>query len=102
MTVRIVIGILVLDITLLMAGIYLLWIGKRMRAFAMPIIKTGIAAKGSGFHGRPEEDTEIHRAMGYAYLCGAIFLYVAGWFLLLMIPIIAVRLIYLYLFGSLP
>ena len=98
MTLRVVIIVFALDIILLLLGIFHLWMSKRLRRFAVPIIRTGIAPKGSGFHGQPEEDKEVHRAIGYFFMYGVIYWYVAGWFLLLMIPILSVGVLYLDLF----
>ncbi len=98
MTIKVLLVVLILDVTLWIIGILHLWMSKRLHRFAMPIIKTGIAEKGSGFFGRPYEDTKVHRVLGYVFLYGVIYWYVIGWVFLLMIPIISVGLLYLDLF----
>jgi len=98
MTISVFLLVIIIDVMLLSAAIFHFWISKRVRRFAVPIIKTGIAPKGSGFYGQPYEDMKVHRVIGYAYLYGVIYGYLAGWILLLMMPILSVLLIYIDLF----
>jgi len=99
MTIKVLLSIAILDTILLIFAVFHFWMGKKIRGYAIPIIKTGIAPKGSGFFGHPPNDVKVPRWIGYLGLYyGATYGYLAGWILLLMMPVLSVLLIYIDLF----